>query len=157
MPDFDSVEINTISDEVLNIDSYEDNIISDYYSNQVIFSDLNEDNYSDDMYLKNMEVIVQSVLNMLSTDSGERIFRPNFGASLRRINFAPINNATSARLKQMLINSIESWDSRIRVNRNLSRVVPLPDESSYEIHVTYEVPSLSLNKNELVFNYEVTT
>jgi phage baseplate assembly protein W len=154
MPGFQPTEITTISDEIIGY-SYEDELIQRYYSGTIVYQDLNTENVLDDIYIYNMQVMVQSVLNMLYTEPGERLFRPSFGSSLNSIVFAPINAATSARLKQILINSIETWDPRITVNRSLSRVIPLSDEMAYEIHVLYEVPSLLLENQELIFNYEV--
>jgi uncharacterized protein len=53
--------------------------------------------------------VVQLIKQVLFTNPGERINRPDFGCGIRRMVFAP-NSDVSANLSQVIINqSLEKW------------------------------------------------
>jgi uncharacterized protein len=53
--------------------------------------------------------VVQMIKQVLFTNPGERINRPDFGCGIRRMVFAP-NSDVSANLSQIIINqSLEKW------------------------------------------------
>ena len=53
--------------------------------------------------------VVQMIKQVLFTNPGERINRPDFGCGIRRMDFAP-NSDVSANLSQVMINqSLEKW------------------------------------------------
>ena len=53
--------------------------------------------------------VLQMIKQVLFTNPGERINRPDFGCGIRRMVFAP-NSDVSANLSQVLINqSLEKW------------------------------------------------
>ena len=138
---FQPTDLVEISQETLGYD-YDKENIERYFGGRIVYKDINQKNEGDEVFLFNIDVINQSIFNMLYTNPGERLFRPAFGASLNRIIFRPISPATSMLLKQILIVSVEKWEPRISVNRNLSTVTAIPDDNMYDIHMVYEVPSL---------------
>lgn len=117
-------------------DVLDDPLVSNSY---IIYSDLNQRSPGSYSLLFNMDSVMQAISNLLNTQPGERLFRPTFGADIRSILFQPINEATSIRLKQMFIGSIEQWDRRIQVARNLTQITPLPDDNAYDIYIVYRV------------------
>lgn len=155
MAEFQPTEITTISDEIIGYD-YEQENIDRYFNGVIVYQELNQKNAGDDVFLYNIEVITQSVFNAIFTSPGERLFRPTYGASLNRILFRGINNATSMLLKQILIVSMEQWEPRIKVNRTLSVITPQPDDNLYDIHMVYEVPSLVQGYLAFDAQYKVT-
>lgn len=120
----------------VNVSDIEDPLVTNSF---IVYSDLNQNNPSEDPLLYNMDSVGQAMFNLFHVQQGERIFRPTYGADLRRYLFAPINEATSIQLRQLLMVSVEQWDRRIRVDRNYSRVTPLPDDNAYEIYIVYRV------------------
>jgi phage baseplate assembly protein W len=53
--------------------------------------------------------IVQLMKQVLLTNPGERINRPDFGAGLRALVFAPTNEATATLLQTTVFQSLDRW------------------------------------------------
>jgi uncharacterized protein len=53
--------------------------------------------------------VVQLIKQVLLTNPGERINRPDFGAGLRALVFAPTNEATATLLQTTVYQSLEKW------------------------------------------------
>ena len=51
----------------------------------------------------------QMMLQVLFTNPGERINRPDFGCGLRRMIFAPNSDVTANLLQVMIFQSLEKW------------------------------------------------
>jgi phage baseplate assembly protein W len=62
-----------------------------------------------------LDKIRESILVVLNTQMGERIMRPDFGANLRSLAFAPNNTATAALARHYILDALERWETRIRV------------------------------------------
>ena len=63
--------------------------------------------------LSGAEKVRQSIGIILETEPGERIMRPDFGCGLRRFLMEPNNEATRARLRAAITESLERWEPRI--------------------------------------------
>jgi phage baseplate assembly protein W len=57
--------------------------------------------------------IRQSILIILGTRPGERVMRPDFGAGLHALVFAPISATTAALAKHHVEEALISWEPRI--------------------------------------------
>ena len=55
----------------------------------------------------------QLIRNVLLTDRGERINRPNFGAGVRRLVFAPLSDATAMLARTMVFEALTRWLDKI--------------------------------------------
>jgi phage baseplate assembly protein W len=53
--------------------------------------------------------IRQLIRQVLLTSPGERINRPEFGAGVRRLVFAPLSNATASLAQTMVYQALETW------------------------------------------------
>ncbi|MBX3251046.1 MAG: GPW/gp25 family protein [Myxococcales bacterium] len=51
----------------------------------------------------------QLVRQLLLTSPGERVNRPDFGAGIRRLLFAPSNEATATPLQTTILAALERW------------------------------------------------
>ncbi len=51
----------------------------------------------------------QMMLQVLMTNPGERVNRPDFGCGLRRMVFAPNSDATASLLQVMVTQSLDKW------------------------------------------------
>ncbi|MEP7305157.1 MAG: GPW/gp25 family protein [Acidobacteriota bacterium] len=59
--------------------------------------------------------IQQAVLVILGTTRGERVMRPEFGARLRELVFAPITSSTKGLLARAVTDALVKWEPRVDV------------------------------------------
>jgi len=88
--------------------------------------------------------ISQSVLNILSTNHGERPFNFNFGANLRQYLFENMSNVTAANMSTSINLALTNYEPRIEVlNTNIQANA---DQNDVNITVTGRVKS----SNEII-------
>lgn len=94
--------------------------------------------------------VMQMIKQVLFTNPGERINRPDFGCGIRRMVFAP-NSDVSANLSQVIINqSLEKWmGTVIEVNEVTLKNI----EERLEINIVYLVRATQQRR---YLNLEVT-
>lgn len=79
--------------------------------------------------------IRQLIRQVLLTAPGERINRPEFGAGVRRLIFAPLSPATASLAQTTIYQALTTWlDSLIRVENVLAEV---SEPGRLDITVTY--------------------
>lgn len=78
--------------------------------------------------------IKSDLLVLLLTNPGERVMNSEFGTPLRRLIFEQSDNIVIAQAREMIINSITTWEPRITVT---------------ELLVTNKIADDSLNKSDL--------
>lgn len=61
--------------------------------------------------------VYQAIWIILSTDWGERVMRPTFGAGLKSFVFGPINQTTMQRVQTRVQQSLVTWEPRITVEQ----------------------------------------
>ena len=97
---------------------------------------------------KNNTAVIQSVLNILRTNHGERPFNYSFGANLRAYLFENINNITAANISTSINVALRNWEPRIEIlNTNIQAKA---DDNEVFITVTGRVKS----SNEII---DITT
>ena len=64
---------------------------------------------------KNNAAVIQSCLNILRTNHGERPFDYNFGANLRAYLFENMNNVTAANMATNIQVALKNYEPRIEV------------------------------------------
>jgi phage baseplate assembly protein W len=57
----------------------------------------------------------QAIWIILSTDRGERLLRPDFGAGLRSLVFGPLSRTTLQRVQTRVQEALVTWEPRIDV------------------------------------------
>ena len=93
---------------------------------------------------KNNAAVIQSCLNILRTNHGERPFNYEFGANLRAYLFENMNNLTAANMGTSINVALENYEPRIEVlNTNIQTKA---DDNEVYITVTGRVKST----NEIV-------
>lgn len=76
----------------------------------------------------------QSIQVILRTRPGEQLMRPTFGAGLERFLEEPNTITTRRRIRDCVVESLGSWESRIVVDRvDVSEVPGAPTEVRVEI------------------------
>ena len=69
---------------------------------------------------KNNDAVIQSCLNILQTNHGERPFDYEFGANLRAYLFENMTNITAASMSTSINTALTNWEPRIEVlNTNI--------------------------------------
>jgi phage baseplate assembly protein W len=97
---------------------------------------------------KDNAAIIQSVLNILRTNHGERPFNWNFGANLRAYLFENMSNITAANMSTSINTALKNWEPRLEIlNTNIQAKA---DENEVFITVTGRVKS----SNEII---DITT
>lgn len=62
------------------------------------------------------ENIRESIRIVLTTEPGERLMLPAFGAGLQRFLFEPNTVTTHRRIEEAVVQSLDRWEPRIKVN-----------------------------------------
>lgn len=81
--------------------------------------------------------IAQSIRTILSTKQGERIMLPQFGSSLSRFIFEPMDDFTTRSMQYEVDEAVRAWEDRIYVQE--VKVTPNYDENFYIISVKYVI------------------
>lgn len=82
------------------------------------------------------DYIRQLIRQVLLTAKGERINRPNFGAGVRRLVFAPLSDATAMLARTMIYEALTQWlTAVIKVESIEARA----NQSTLSITITYRV------------------
>ena len=93
---------------------------------------------------KNNAAVIQSCLNILQTNHGERPFNYNFGANLRQYLFENMTNITAANMSTSINTALKNFEPRIEVlNTNIQARA---DANEVNITVTGRVKS----SNEII-------
>lgn len=119
---------------------------------KIVFSDVNLDvNIESPLELVyNEDSINKSIITILSTRKGSRVFRRNFGAVINDMLFEPIDNITADAIKYELIQAIKDWEDRIE----LQRAIVIPDyvNQQYYVQIDYIIPQLNNKSAQFTFN-----
>jgi hypothetical protein len=62
-----------------------------------------------------VEAVKSSVRNILMTNSGEKLFKPDFGANLYNLLFELITPATKMLARRQIVEEIQKWEPRVDV------------------------------------------
>jgi phage baseplate assembly protein W len=116
-----------------------------------IFSDINlyTGEISHGELVFDSDDIRQSILTILTTDIGSRLFRPDFGSNLQRLLFDPLTSDLTTRLRSDIYASIGKWEPRVTiefVDISMDKV-----SASFRISVQYRVPALNNVRDSLAF------
>ena len=124
-------------------------------SRDKIYSDLDfafrRNPVTDDVSVKkDAEAVKQSVLNILSTNRGERPFMPDFGGNIRAYLFENVDSVTSSLIEQEIRMSLKNYEPRVRVlNVDIEN---LSDQNAINIRLEVEIlsPTNSVTTIEFV-------
>lgn len=87
--------------------------------------------------LYNEQSLLEAITNILATEPGERVMNPEFGCSLSKYLFEPIDYITAGDIQTEIIYAINKFETRIEnlvVNIN-----PLEDLNTFEIEVIFNM------------------
>jgi phage baseplate assembly protein W len=94
--------------------------------------------------------VEQLIMQVLFTNPGERINRPDFGCGLRRMVFAPNSEVTASLTQVIVYQALETWlGSLIEVSEVTVKAI----EEVLEVHIAY---ILKARQERRYLNLEVT-
>jgi uncharacterized protein len=82
--------------------------------------------------------VAQAIRIILSTDQGERVMRPDFGAGLNAFVFGVINQTTMQRIQTRVQEALLEWEPRIDVTQVAVRTNP-QERNVLLIQITYRI------------------
>ena len=94
--------------------------------------------------------VAQIIKQELLTAPGERVDRPDFGAGLRRLLFAPSSEETATLLQATVFQSLDRWLSDIIKVDDVNTAF---EDGRMEVNIVYTVKARG---DQEVFNLEVT-
>lgn len=84
-----------------------------------------------------VNAVKQSLKNLLFIRKGEKLFRPEIGSDLQRILFEPMDFLTVDLLRDVIIETIEKFEPRVRLED--IEVSPNYDSNSYDLTLYFYV------------------
>ena len=115
-----------------------------------LYKDLNQFNPTDREYSLNERAVYQSIINILQTRRGERLFNPDFGVDLDNYIFDTMDNTTEQLVMQEIGSSIENTDKRILVDYDKSEVRAKGDTNSLELLLVFELEGVEGQTYQLI-------
>jgi len=94
--------------------------------------------------------VKQLIKQVLLTSPGERIDRPDFGAGLRRLLFAPSSEETATLLQATVFQSLDRWLGELI---DVNEVTTKFDDGRLDVNIVYTLKSRG---DQQVLNLEVT-
>jgi len=118
----------------------------------VIYSDLNSFTASSVPLLYNLDAVYQSLTNLFSTHTGERVFLPEFGFDLEEELFEIIDDVTTVEILRRVVNAVERWEQRVTVDSSRTKIIPDSDNNAYHLTLAFNVIGLE----DTSFEYKVS-
>lgn len=85
----------------------------------------------------NDQALLESVMNILATEPGERIMYPEFGCYLSQYLFEPLDMITASNIKSSIEYAINKFEPR--VNNLLVNVVANEDLNTFNIDIIFNM------------------
>lgn len=95
--------------------------------------------------LINEQAVVESVMNILLTEPGQKIMDPEFGIPLYKYLFEPIDQQTSVLIQSDIEYALTKFEQRIKNVQVF--VTGIEDENSYSIEVFFEILMTAKQQN----------
>lgn len=114
-----------------------------------LYSDLNQATAQTQPLVVDVDAVKQSLVNILRTRKGERLFNPEFGAQLDDLLFEPIDDITASRILAAVVQGISRWDPRLEVDYGRSVVEAVPEELRYNVTLVISIRGLGGRKFDI--------
>ena len=104
---------------------------------------------------RDIESVKQSVVNILSTNPGERPFLPLFGANIRKYLFENFNQINATLIEEQVINALANYEPRVRVlNVDVDGTPSNTDRNEIDVTVEFEIRSPTRDVTSVSFTVE---
>jgi phage baseplate assembly protein W len=115
------------------------------------FKDSSEGDYL--KLTKTPEVEIKAnLVHLLTTQVGQRYYKPSFGVNLRKYLFEQLDEGTKERIREEITSSVETWLPNIKITRiNIKGYDKDENEDDYNLHkITISIDYTITNR---VFEY----
>ena len=99
--------------------------------------------------LKNANAIARSIRNLILTVPGERPFNPVLGSQVTNLLFENLDKLTASTIKTEIINTIQNFEPRVRLNEVI--VKANPDNNEFDVKIQYYIIGIDIPRQELTF------
>ena len=99
--------------------------------------------------LKNGNAIARSIRNLILTVPGERPFNPVLGSQVTNLLFENLDKLTASTIKTEIINTIQNFEPRVRLNEVI--VKANPDNNEFDVKIQYYIIGIDIPRQELTF------
>ena len=104
--------------------------------------------------LKNGNAIARSIRNLIMTVPGERPFNPVLGSQVTNLLFENLDKLTASTIKTEIINTIQNFEPRVKLNEVIVRANP--QNLEFDVKIQYYIIGIDLPLQELTFALEPT-
>ena len=104
--------------------------------------------------LKNANAIARSIRNLIMTVPGERPFNPVLGSQVTGLLFESLDKLTASTIKSEIINTIENFDPRVKLNEVI--VKANAEDNQFDVQIQYYIIGIDVPPQELTFALEPT-
>jgi len=92
--------------------------------------------------LQDGQSVINSIKNILTTTPGQKLLNPALGLDFRSYLFEPVNTTTSYFLGHYIYNNLGVQEPRVILEA--VEIEGNPDESQYEIEISFSIPKLDI-------------
>lgn len=110
--------------------------------NKIIYSDISPIISKEPRLAINIDAIMVSLNNLLTTEKGERLNLPQYGLSMDDYIWEIVDEDTAWALKNKLFYEITYWEPRVVMNIQKSTVTPLPEDKAFDVTLVFTVKNI---------------
>lgn len=103
------------------------------------YRDFTQLNFKVRPYVTDVDAIIQSVRNLVSTRKGERPFRPDYGINIVDYLFELMDESASLQLLSDVFDAVQFYEPRVKIDRQRSEVKADPDTYTFEVSLFFEI------------------
>jgi len=105
---------------------------------------------TDDLIVsKDASAIKQAIVNLLLTNTGERLMNPEYGSDIRSYLFEPLDYGTSISIKKNIVYTINTFEPRIQIMSLTCN--PNYDSNGFDVEMTYKIIGLDVPPTAVEF------
>lgn len=109
---------------------------------KIIYSDISPIISKEPRLAINIDAIMVSLNNLLTTEKGERLNLPQYGLSMDDYLWEIVDEDTAWALKNKLFYEITYWEPRVEMNIQKSTVIPLPEEKAFDVTLVFTIKNI---------------
>lgn len=87
--------------------------------------------------LTDADAVKRSLRNLLMTNRGERLYRPDLGSDIRRALFEPMTPQMTTQIKMYIKDAIEKYEPRAKLVDII--VYPEEEHNTYYVTINFEI------------------
>ena len=115
-----------------------------------LYKDVNQKNPQKQAFLTDIDVIYQSLNNIIQVRKTTRLFNVEFGDNLGDSLFELADEFLEDRILKSVIEAVERWEPRVRLLYGKSSVLVFPDKKRAEVLLVFKV--LGLGEEEFEYS-----